>query len=74
MSGLAITGLEVETFTIPYEHPIGSALGTYRGVDWIVVHLHTKDGPSGLGFTMSLDPKGSRAPCAHFWRPISRKW
>lgn len=61
MTGLKITGLEVEAFTVPYDKPIGSSLGTYTGVDWVVVHLRTADGPSGLGFTMSLDPKGGRA-------------
>ena len=61
MGGLAITGLEVAGYTIPYPRPIGSALGLYSGADWIVVTLHSKDGPSGTGFTMSLDPKGGAA-------------
>ena len=61
MSELKITGLEVRSFTIPYDQPIGSALGIYSGADWVIVTLNTDQGLSGTGFTMSLDPKGSAA-------------
>lgn len=61
LSGLKITGMDVKSFTMPYTQPIGSSLGTYAGAGWTLVLLHTADGPTGVGFTMSLDTKGAAA-------------
>ena len=59
MGGLKITGVEATAFTVPHTTPIGSALGTYDGAGWVVVHVHTADGPTGCGFTMGLDTRGN---------------
>lgn len=64
MTGLTITGIEATAFTVPHARPIGSALGTYDGAGWIVVHVHTADGPTGCGFTMGLDTRGNAAVLA----------
>lgn len=64
MNGLKITGIEATAFTVPHTRPIGSALGTYDGAGWIVVHVHTAEGPTGCGFTMGLDTRGNAAVLA----------
>ncbi len=46
---------------LPLARPISSALGSYTHVDCTAVWLHTKDGPTGVGFTMSLGGSASAA-------------
>ena len=54
MSELKITGIEAKSLKVPLARAIGSANSTKSELDYLVVFLHTKSGPTGCGFVMGL--------------------
>ena len=54
MEDLTIERVEAAVLRLPLDRPIASALGRYTHVDCTVVDVHTRNGPSGQGFTACL--------------------
>lgn len=67
MEDLTIAGVEATALRLPLARPIASALGEYRHVDCTVVDVHTRNGPSGQGFTACLGGEAGPA-VAHYVR------
>ena len=54
MAELKITGIAAKSLKVPLARAIGSANGAKSELDYLVVFLHTQDGPTGCGFVMGL--------------------
>ena len=56
-----VSSIAVSVLEVPFDKPIRSALGTYIGSDYVVVELRTESGNTGLGYSTSLDRRGTKA-------------
>ena len=54
MAELRISGVEAKSLKVPLARAIGSANSTKSELDYLVVFLHTENGPTGCGFVMGL--------------------
>ncbi len=54
MAELRISGVEAKSLKVPLARTIGSANSTKSELDYLVVFLHTENGPTGCGFVMGL--------------------
>ncbi len=61
MAGLKITRIEAKSAKVPLARPIGSANSAKTTLDYLLVFLHTEDGPIGCGFVMGLGGEASTA-------------
>ena len=61
MTGLKIEKIEAKSIRTPLSRPIGSASGAKSELDYLLVFLHTENGPTGCGFVMSLGGAASTA-------------
>lgn len=56
-----VSDIKVSILEFDFDSPITSSLGTYSGLDYLVVELITSGGIIGYGYTMSLDRRGTKA-------------
>ncbi len=54
MAELKISGIVAKSLKVPLTRAIGSANSTKSELDFLLVFLHTEDGPTGCGFAMGL--------------------
>ena len=54
MAELKITKIEAKSLKVPLARAIGSANSTKSELDYLLVFLHTENGPTGCGFVMGL--------------------